>query len=91
MPSKFTVFVIIGYCYLSFLGFSRNMMTSTKEEALSSTYKWFILSKQIHNNDYMKVTDKALKKRATYTQLHILSSSQEPQTSKRQRNPFLRD
>lgn len=50
-------FVSRAYCYpLSFLCFGRNMAALIKGGPLSSIYKWFILRKPKHNNDYLKVT-----------------------------------
>lgn len=43
------------YCGLSFLGFGRNVVVLIKGDLLSNTYKWLILTKTKHNNDYVNV------------------------------------
>lgn len=54
VKSYISLFVSRAYCCP--LGFGRYMTALIKGGLLASIYKWFILRKHKHNNDYLKVT-----------------------------------
>lgn len=56
VKSYISPFVSMAYCCPLSFGLRRNMTALIKGGLLSSIYKWFILRKPKHNNDYLKVT-----------------------------------